>query len=275
VLDVQVEKRASVTVAKAGAWLSRFAACVVSCSWSGAKFHAGFGYRTDTMRVIPNGFDVETFRPDPSARESLRAELSLPPETPLIGMIARFARQKNHRAFLLAARALLDGAGEESAAHFVLCGNGIERSNPILAGWISELDLADRIHLLGALQDVRRVYAGVDVAASTSLSGEGFPLAVGEAMASGTPCVVSDVGDSALIVGDTGRVVAPDDPAGIAKAWRELLRMPFSERRSLGERARRRIEEHFPVSEMVRAYEALYREVARDARGRSRSPRRT
>jgi glycosyltransferase involved in cell wall biosynthesis len=189
-------------------------------------------------------------------------------------MIARFAPVKNHRGFLLAARALLEGPVEESTPHFVLCGKGIERSNPTLAGWISELDLADRIHLIGPREDVQRVYAGIDIVTSTSWS-EGFPLALGEAMASGTPCVVSDVGDCALIVGDTGRVVAPDDPAGIAKAWRELLRMPHTERRSLGQRARRRIEEHFPVSEMVRAYEALYREVVTGDRSRSRSLRRT
>jgi glycosyltransferase involved in cell wall biosynthesis len=67
-----------------------------------------------------------------------------------------------------------------------------------------------------------RFFGALDIATSSSLS-EAFPMAVGEAMACGTPCVVTDVGDSALIVGDTGKVVPADDPKSLAAAWEQLL----------------------------------------------------
>ena len=86
-----------------------------------------------------------------------------------------------------------------------------------LAALIHETALAGRVHLLGPRADVPRIYAALDVYCPSSYT-EAFPLVVGEAMASGVPCAVTDAGDSALMVGETGRVVPPRDLLALAAA---------------------------------------------------------
>jgi glycosyltransferase involved in cell wall biosynthesis len=106
-----------------------------------------------------------------------------------------------------------------------------------------------------------RLFAAMDIATTASLS-EAFPIVIGEAMACETPCVVTDVGDSALIVGDTGEVVAPKDPMGLAAGWRKLLEAGSEERRRLGMAARRRVQQHFSLPSVVERYQAVYSQLA-------------
>jgi glycosyltransferase involved in cell wall biosynthesis len=115
-------------------------------------------------------------------------------------------------------------------------------------------------HLLGPVDNIPRLMSALDIATSSSIV-EGFPNVVGEAMASGVPCVVTDVGDCALIVGDSGRVVAPRDPEALAAAWAELLELPDGERLALGAKARERVKDNFSIGSVVAAYESLYREM--------------
>src|SRR4029077_8231929 len=117
------------------------------------------------------------------------------------------------------------------------CGLNITWQNQQLAGWIQAVGLRDCCHLLGVRRDMSRLFAGVDIATLSSLT-EAFPSVIGEAMACGTPCVVTDVGDSALIVGDAERVVAPGDPDALAEAWRKLLEAGPGVRHRLGMAAR-------------------------------------
>jgi glycosyltransferase involved in cell wall biosynthesis len=111
------------------------------------------------------------------------------------------------------------------------------------------------------------------VLGSSSIS-EAFPLVVGEAMACGVPCAVTDVGDSALLVGPTGVVVPPRDPAALAAAWGRVLAATPDERRATGLAARQRVRERFSLGDVGRRYEALYEELARKPAGRRRAPRR-
>ena len=90
-----------------------------------------------------------------------------------------------------------------------------------------------------------------DIATLTSAYGEGFPNAVGEGMATGLPCVTTDVGDAASIVGDIGAVVPIASPAELAAAWRWLVEMSGPARRLVGEAGRNRILARFPRKEMV------------------------
>jgi glycosyltransferase involved in cell wall biosynthesis len=261
-LDTQTDKWTTIGLAKIDALLSRLSARVLSCSEAGARFHVKFGYPAGRIEVIQNGFDLEAFKPNPSARGSLRDELGLHPETLLVGMVGRFATVKNHRGFLQSARLLLDRASNQEAPHFVLCGPGVDHGNATLVAWISEFNLDSHLHILGPRNDLPRVFGGLDIVTSCSIW-EAFPLVVGEAMACGVPCVVSNVGDSALLVGDTGRVVPAGNPSYMADTWRQLLLLEPEKRRALGERARNRIKERFSLSIMVRRYEALYQELAR------------
>jgi glycosyltransferase involved in cell wall biosynthesis len=104
------------------------------------------------------------------------------------------------------------------------------------------------------------VYAALDVLALSSSFGEGFPNVVGEAMACGVPCAVTDVGDAARIVGAEGAVVPPGNPAALAAGVRELLAEPDAARRARGARCRERIAREFPLAAMVAA---AGRELAR------------
>ncbi len=138
---------------------------------------------------------------------------------------------------------------------------GIDKNNPAIRDWLQRYGVAAVTHLLGLRQDIPRLTAALDIASSSSY-GESFPNVIGEAMACGIPCAVTDVGDSAYIIGDTGRVVAPGDMTGLASAWEQLLAMQGTDRRALGERARARIAEHFEIGGVVKRYEAFYEELA-------------
>lgn len=116
------------------------------------------------------------------------------------------------------------------------------------------------MHLLGKRQDIPRLTAALDIASSSSF-GEGFPNVIGEAMACAVPCVVTDVGDSALIVGETGKVVPPRNPAALAAAWKGMIEDGREVRKRLGKAARERIEQNFRIEDIAARYEKLYREV--------------
>lgn len=264
-LDPQSVKRLKIWTVRACAWASRWLPTrIVCCSEASRQVHAELGYATKNMLIIPNGSDLTTFKPDPEARSSVRRELGLREGTPLVGFMARWDPQKDHRTFVRAA-ALLHARAPD--AHFILCGSadadgiGITSENLQLAEWIDAAGLRSCCHLLGLRLDVPRLSAALDIASLSSSYGEAWPLIVGEAMACGVPCVVTDVGDSALIVGDTGRVVPPRDPAALADAWYELLAVGPDVRARLGLAARRRIEEHFSLTSAIAKYEGLYKEL--------------
>lgn len=242
---------------------------VVVNSEAGRRVHAALGYRPRRWLVAANGFDTALFRPDPAAPAALREALGLAPDCPVIGLVARYDPLKDHATFLRAAALL---AGDEPEVRFVLVGAGADDGNPTLTGLVGELGLGGRVRLLGERRDVPALTAGFDIAACSSV-GEGFPNVVGEAMACAVPCVATDVGDSAALVGETGRVVPPGDPGAMAAAWRELLEMGPAGRAELGRAARRRIEEEFTLAAAVGRYEALYAELAGSASGGAPSSR--
>lgn len=232
---------------------------IVCCSDEAARVHREMGYDARKMVVIPNGFDLDAYRPDTRARATVRAELGIAPDRPVVGMLARFDPQKDHGTFIEAAAILL---GRHPSAAFILAGEGVTRENAELVGWLKREGVNERFYLLGVRDDVAKILNGCDVVSLSSAFGEGFPNVIGEAMACGVPCVVTDVGDSGRLVGDTGRVVAPGDPRSLAGAWAELLEREATERQALGEAARRRIAQHFAIDAIVGQYCALYREMA-------------
>jgi glycosyltransferase involved in cell wall biosynthesis len=254
-LSRQGNKRATLAVVAICATLSRWVPNVIlNCSEVSRRVHIEHGYSAERMVVVPNGFDVSRFRPDAIARVAVRRELGLAVNTPLVGLIGRFDPQKNHAGFFDAVGMLHRRLPN---VRFVLAGNGIGTENNELMGMIEAAGVISVTHLLGLRSDIPRLMAALDVLASSSI-GEAFPNVLGEAMASGVPCAVTDVGDSAYIVGDTGRVVASRDMAGLAAALESLLILAPVEWEALGLQARARVVENFEIGSVVRLYEKFY-----------------
>lgn len=257
-MDLARYRLATRLVVRSCAALSGQPAAIVTNSHAGAQLHVRLGYPAHKLRVIPNGYDTQHFRPDPQAREEVRGHLKLAPRELLVGHAARFDPMKDHATFLAAAARL---AQRLPTAHFLCLGLGVEPSNPALRAAILP-PLAGRVHLLGRREDAARWLAALDVHVSSSAFGEGLSNAVGEAMACGVPNVVTRVGDSAELVGETGRSVPPRSPEALAAALEELLSLPAASRLELGQAARRRIEEHYSLAAMASAYLGLYGSLA-------------
>ena len=245
-------------------WCSPIPDAVVVNSRAGQHFHERIGYRPRCWEHIPNGFDTNELRPDREARSRIRAELAIDDETVVIGLPARYHPMKDHDTFLTAA-AILTATRPE--VRFALLGAGIEPSNRPLMKAIGGRGIADRVLLLGERDDMAAMYAAFDIATLSSAFGEGFPNVLGEAMASGLPCVATDIGDAAELLGRTGIIVPPRDPQALAAAWQKLIDLGAQERRLLGDQARQRIASDYGLGPTVARYEALYGDIAAQSEG--------
>jgi len=242
------------------ALLSARPAAVVCNSDAGRLAHERLGYHPRRWIMLPNGFDVDALTPDDGARIGLRRELGLAEDVTLVGVVARLHPMKDHATFLMAAAAI---ATRRRDVHFLLVGRGVTASVE-LGTLIRKLGLDSLVHRMEERLDARAVFGALDVAVSSSYS-EAFPNVVAEAMACGTPCVVTDTGESAAIVGETGLVVPIRDPASLAEAILRLLMLEPDQRVELGKRARARIRSEYAIDRIARRYEALYVELAGQA----------
>jgi glycosyltransferase involved in cell wall biosynthesis len=236
---------------------------IVCNSEASLRVHKGLGYDAARLMVIPNGFDLEEFRPDPQGRELVRHELGVPTEVPVVGHVGRYHLQKDHRNFVWAAARLRTRI---DSVHFLLAGEGVTQDNLELVRWIRESGLGAAAHLVGKQANTPRLFAAMDVFCLSSSHGESFPQVVGEAMACGIPCVVTDVGDAAAIVGSTGLVVPPGDATRLSAALENLLSRPRQARIEMGEAARERIRTNYSLERVVGRYAELYTEVGRVGR---------
>ena len=250
-------KKMTMALMKMGSYLSYLPEAIIYNSRTGAAQHEAIGFRRDKRIIIPNGFDVDTFKPDLEAVASVRTELGIPSENIVIGLIASYSPLKDHATFLKAASLLLE---KYSGVRFILAGLGIDGNNGRLRSLLMKLNISKSVYLLGERFDIPRLTACMDIASSSSYA-EGFSNVIGEAMSCGVPCVVTDVGDSALLVGDTGLIVEPRNPKALCDGWKEIIEMPTLNRRRLGERARDRIIENFSIDAVCMLYDQLYGEV--------------
>lgn len=253
--------RSTLIVARLCAFLSRLVPHgIVACAERAREVHIGIGYDAGRFVVIPNGYDVSRYRPDIAARAALRDELGIGPETPLLGLVGRWNKQKDHPN-LLAAFARV--AQEQPGIRLLLVGTGCTPDNSDLVALIEGHHLAGQVLLAGRRDDIPAVMNGLDLHILSSSHGEGFPNVVAEAMACGTPCIVTDVGDAALIVGQTGWVVPPRDPEALAEAMRAALGAMQDDAtwHDRKDSARRRIADNFSLSTMVERYQALWQDA--------------
>lgn len=238
--------------------LSGWPAAVVVNSSAGRRAHESCGYRPDRWELIPNGFDLEAFAPSPERRAVLRSRLGIVDDQLLVGLVARYHPIKDHATFLKAATAV---AAARHDVRFLLAGRGIDERNGELMDVLAQYGLRKRTYLCGEVDDTPALFAALDVAVCSSYS-EAFPNVIGEAMASGLPCVTTRVGEAPALVGDTGVVVPPRDPRALADAIGRLLSMNAAARRSLGLAARQRIADEYSLDAVVGRYERLYEELS-------------
>lgn len=237
--------------------LSRFPDVVVINSKAGKLFHIKSGYNPRKWELIPNGFDIERYKPNTEIRAGFRKSLGLGKSDSIIGMVARYDPMKDYSNFF-------EAAGRLSMVfpkpHFVIAGKGMNKTNYDVMKMIQQHGLNENTFLLGERDDLPEIIPSFDVGTLSSFS-EGFPNVLGEAMACGVPCVSTNVGDSANIIGDTGIIVPPNNPEALAKAWLNLLGMTPEQRTALGLKARKRIVDKFSISKVVEKYEKLYFEM--------------
>lgn len=218
--------------------------------------HQNWGYNTTRLRVIPNGVDAQRFSPDPEARRTVRAELGLGHGSVLIGLFARYSPMKDHETFLRAAGMV---HAQYPDVRFLMVGERITADNGPLSRIVRESALHQVVYLLGPRRDLPRLTAALDISCLSSWT-ESFPNVLVEAMACAVPCVVTDAGDTRLIVGDTGRVVPSCTPQALAEAMAALIAMEAAERAALGQKARERVLAQFTLQKTVSAYEEIYDE---------------
>jgi glycosyltransferase involved in cell wall biosynthesis len=227
---------------------SRWADLIIVNSQAGRDYLLRHDFPEHKMLVIPNGIDIEYFRPDDAARAQVRAEWKIGAEEKLIGMVARFDPMKDHATFLHAAAALLQTRDD---VRFVVVGEGNLSYQNQLRAQFDVLLMTQKVRWVGARSDMPAVYNAMDIVTSSSAYGEGFSNVIGEAMACGVPCVATAAGDSAMIVGDAGIVIPPGNVEALREAWQKMLFSDSQLRRALGEKARARIVENFSSRVLV------------------------
>jgi glycosyltransferase involved in cell wall biosynthesis len=260
-LDPRETSRTTRLVAQSCALLSYYVPKrIVSCSVYAADVHQTLGYNPGKFTVIPNGYPLDRLAPMPDKRLALREAFNASDDLPLLGMVARFDPYKDHST-LVGALGILKRRNVRFRC--LLVGSGLTEDNAFLGAMIQRADVEDEIGFLGARDDIPEVMNALDIHVLSSL-GEAFPNVLAEAMACGTPCVTTDVGDSRLIIGDTGWSAPPKDPAGLADAIQVAIRA-MDDRTSWQARQRAcrlRIEEKFGVDRMREAYRRVWIESA-------------
>lgn len=252
-------KFSTIVIARLNAWLSYLVPKhIVSCSYSGVAVHHAIGYTSKKMIVIDNGYDLEKFTPNQKIGEQLRSQLNISSDVFVVGMVARFNPQKDH-ANLLKALSLLKVSG--AMVRCVMVGDGITVDNQILAAMLDKYSVADIVHLAGQSSDMPAMMNAFDLNILSSAYGEAFPNVVAEAMACGTPCVVTDVGDAARIVADAGWVVEPQNSEALARAINlalgEWSNKPIWQLRKI--LSRKIIVSHYSLEVMLDSYRKLWR----------------
>ena len=247
-----------------GAGARRLAKFVINCSQTAADWHARIGYSNVPNAVVHNGYDPAVFRPDEQARTESRKGLGVGGDLFLISSIARWHVHKDIPTLLKAVRLAAD---QGVPLRCLLIGRDLDAGNRELLSEIRRTGCEDLVEPLGPRSDVPELARALDLHVLASRN-EAFPNVVAETMLSGTPNVVTDVGDSSLMVGNTGWVVPRAEPAklaaAIAEAWKESTgaKPEWQARR---ERARARIANNFTFEKMAEAYARIWRQVARTA----------
>ena len=227
---------------------------IIANSNKAIQSHGRLLYRKQLFKLIPNGFDQQIFKFQKDDRQRLRQELKIANTTPLVGLVARFDKQKNHEGFCKAASIVLQ---KHTNARFLLAGSNVDENNIDLMSFLHRYGLRNKCFLLGERNDIPTLFSALDVAVCSSWD-ESFPNVIGEAMCCERLCAATDVGDCALIVGDTGLISPPGDCVALAHNIAVLLSLGVRERRLKGKLARRRVSENYSIEKIAQTYADVY-----------------
>jgi glycosyltransferase involved in cell wall biosynthesis len=258
-LEPGKSKRSTILIVRVCAWLSHWIPqAIVSCSAKAASVHQTLGYVREKFTIIPNGYNIVEFATDSEARAQLRREWGVNEQTILLGMVARYGPQKDHANLVNALRLIKH---KKESFQCVLVGTEMDANNHELCRLIENQGVRDNVLLLGQRHDIPRVMNALDIHVLSSGFGEAFPNVLAEAMACGTPCITTDVGDAAVIVGDTGWVVPPSNSELLANAISEAIAEmqdagQWAVRRSM---CRDRVVLNFSLERMVNNYHNVWR----------------
>ncbi len=245
-------------IVKLCALLSGFPDKVIFNSMAGRKYHLEYwGYKPRSHVVIQNGFDLELFKKNPESKFRLCRNFNLDDKAFIVGGAGRFDISKDYQTFLSVVKEVHQ---QEPKIRFIICGKGVSVKNSYFRELIDLYALQDVIFLLDENKNMPEYMSSLDLFLLTSIS-EGFPNVIGEAMACATPCVVTNSGDSAFLVGETGFVYPVKDFKGLADGIIKFYRMSQKKRDEYGMRSRQRIVDNFSMDTVNRQYQELYREV--------------
>lgn len=224
--------------------------------------HAGITAKSQAIpsarkMVIFNSVDIARFQPSPESRLFLRRMLGVEKDAFVVGIIANASQYKDYPTFVQSAKLVMQKMG---SVYFVAIGNCESEEGQQAKALVNDLLMGGRFHFLGSRADVESLIPGLDVFCSSSIT-EGFSNVICEAMASGVPCVVTNVGDSAFIVENAGKIVPPRDPQLLADAILFFLNIGEEERRRLGALGRMMMAEKFSLEKMVSQHEAIYEDL--------------
>lgn len=230
---------------------------IVACGEVLRKSHARLGYRSSKIIVVPNGLAESEWIPSAKARSIVRERLQIGEAVLTFGQIANFHPIKRHSLLLKAFKKLSEEAPD---VHLILAGQDVDDSNQELVSLVDRLSLNSRVTLAGKQSDSGAILNGLDVLVSPSAS-EGFPNVVLEALFMGRPCVVSDAGESARVLGPGGWVFAPENVKGLSRVLIDAARIGDDSLRRIGSLGREHAIRAYSEERMVTAYQKTWSEV--------------
>ncbi len=250
--DIRNEKPLTQAMIHIGKVLSKYIYSTVYCSKVSLEQHTGIGYSEKLSVYIPNGFDINKYRPNKNYRDNVREELNLYTDTTVIGSIARYHPMKNHVGLI---QDFARYSYDFPDSCLLLIGSNIDGENNDIISMINKLNISNKVKLYGNRKDINRLMASMDIFIIPSLWGEAFPNVLGEAMSCSVPCIVSNVGDSPYILGGHGIVIQ----SSIYDSLCKLSSLTKQERDALGSLSRQRIIDHFSLKSITEKYLDTYK----------------
>ncbi|MBC6678144.1 MAG: glycosyltransferase [Acinetobacter sp.] len=226
--------------------LSQQPSAIIYCAHSSMQQHQVFGFKNANSQVIANGVFLDKFQPNPQLHEPT-----------VIGFAGRYHTAKGY-PYLFETMGLL----KNENIIFKIAGGGASLENPEVKALFEQYQLdAEKVHLLDQISDMPAFYQSIDVFLMTSIT-EGFPNVLVEAMASGLPCISTDVGDAKYIVQDLGSIVPPRNAQALVDSILAYTQKSEAEKQSLKLATRERVEQNFSIETVSRQYMQVWSQKA-------------